>query len=219
MNVHKLLEDTLFECELYLGHALTFGDTEVRRVAEGNLEGCYQKRLLETARFMWMDGIGQMMRCEWSAAAETLCLAAAKKDGWGWGVNNGDIWIAESAARLARLAELDARDVVDDADATRQLHEISQLVEKGAARAGERGFCGPEGHPWASEISAALAQYCGLRENGTDKTACFDTLRKRLTFWCAPVLGGAAPFPPKLRPRLQDAAALRRCLPGHNEST
>ncbi|MEM6731844.1 MAG: hypothetical protein AAF658_09820, partial [Myxococcota bacterium] len=26
MNVHKLLENTLFECELYLGHALTFGD-------------------------------------------------------------------------------------------------------------------------------------------------------------------------------------------------
>ena len=34
MNVHKLLENTLFECELYLGQALLFGDAEVRRHAE-----------------------------------------------------------------------------------------------------------------------------------------------------------------------------------------
>ena len=34
MNVHKLLENTLFECELYLGHALLSGDKEVRRLAE-----------------------------------------------------------------------------------------------------------------------------------------------------------------------------------------
>ena len=32
MNVHKLLENTLFECELYLGYALLFGSSEVRRV-------------------------------------------------------------------------------------------------------------------------------------------------------------------------------------------
>jgi hypothetical protein len=56
MNIHKLLENTLFECELCLGHALTFGGAEVRRFAEQNLAGCYQKRLLEAARFMWMDG-------------------------------------------------------------------------------------------------------------------------------------------------------------------
>ena len=55
MNVHKLLENMLFECELYLGHALTFGDTEARHWAEQNLKGCYQKRLLEAARFMWID--------------------------------------------------------------------------------------------------------------------------------------------------------------------
>ena len=31
-------------------------------MAERNLEGCYQKRLLEAARFMWMDGLKQMMQ-------------------------------------------------------------------------------------------------------------------------------------------------------------
>ena len=63
-------------------------------------------RLLEAARFMWIDGLEQMMRSEWAAAAETLSLAAAKKDGWGWAVNYGDIWISESAARLVHGAEL-----------------------------------------------------------------------------------------------------------------
>ena len=28
MNVHKLLEETLFECELYLGHALLCADKD-----------------------------------------------------------------------------------------------------------------------------------------------------------------------------------------------
>ncbi|MEL7267527.1 MAG: hypothetical protein AAFP69_22330, partial [Planctomycetota bacterium] len=95
MNVHKLLENTLFECELYLGHALTFGDSRVRWLAEQNLAGCYQKRLLEAARFMWIDGVRQMMNGEWAAAAETIHRAAAKKDGWGWAVNFGDIWFSE----------------------------------------------------------------------------------------------------------------------------
>ena len=106
MNVHKLLENTLFECELYLGYALTFGDSEVRWLAEQNLKGCYQKRLLEAARFMWSRGLEQMMRGEWAEAAETLRLAAAKRDGWGWAVNFGDIWFSESAARLVHGASL-----------------------------------------------------------------------------------------------------------------
>ena len=90
MNVHKLLENALFECELYLGYALTFGNAEVRCMAEQNLEGCYQKRLLEAARFMWMDGAQHMMNGQWQTAIKVLNAAAAKKDGWGWAVNYGD---------------------------------------------------------------------------------------------------------------------------------
>lgn len=216
MNVHKLLENTLFECELYLGHTLMFGDAEVRRVAEQNLEGCYQKRLLEAARFMWMDGAKQMMRGEWSSAMETLRLASEKKDGWGWAVNNGDIWIAEAVARLVHGAELATRGGVNDADVSRQLVEVEQLLEKGSARAAESDYCGPGGHPWAIELLAALAEYRGLRASGADARPWLETLKKRTVFWCAQVLGGAAPFPPRPRPRLQDAAALRRRLPGYN---
>ena len=43
-------------------------DADTRRVAEQSLEGCYAKRLLETARFLWMDGVTQsgcMNLVEW----------------------------------------------------------------------------------------------------------------------------------------------------------
>ena len=92
MNVHKLLENTLFECELYLGYALTFGEDGVRYYAEQNLEGCYSKRLLEAARFMWYDGLECILQGEWAAAIDLFRAAADKKDGWGWAVNHGDIW-------------------------------------------------------------------------------------------------------------------------------
>jgi len=219
MNIHKLLENTLFECELYLGHALTFGGAEVRRFAEQNLAGCYQKRLLEAARFMWMDGAAQMMDGDWWAAVETLKLAAEMKDGWGWGVNNGDIWVAEAAARLVCTAQLATCDGAD-ADVAPQLDVAARLLEKAAARAAEgRSWnSGLEGHPWASEMSSAVTQYRGLRESGADATNWLDALKKRTMFWCAQVLAGAAPFPPKVRRRLQDAAALRQRLPGHNDA-
>ncbi|MEM9069280.1 MAG: hypothetical protein AAGE52_12275 [Myxococcota bacterium] len=208
MNVHKLLENTLFECELYLGHALTFGDADVRRLAEQNLEGCYQKRVLEAARFMWMDGLEQMMRAEWATAAETLRLAAAKKDGWGWAVNYGDIWFSEAAARLVHGAELRARGENGDD----WIAEAGRLVAKSVARS--REMFGPEGHPWASEVGAALKTY---RQQPVD-AAWLEAFKLRTVYWCAQVLGGAAPFPPKPRPRHEDAAELVRRLPGHNVS-
>lgn len=216
MNVHKLLDNALFECELYLGHALTFGDAEVRRLAEQNLAGCYQKRLLEAARFMWIDGLKQMMRGERAAAAETLRLAAAKKDGWGWAVNYGDIWLSESAARLVHGAGLAARGGAEKGDGARWVAEAARLLEKCVARADEARVFGPEGHPWAAELGAALAAYHRLQDRGADTTAWREALELRTVYWCAQALGGAAPFPPKPRPRLEDAAALVRRLPGHN---
>jgi hypothetical protein len=216
MNVHKLLENTLFECELYLGYALTFGDTEVRRLAEQNLQGCYQKRLLEAARFMWINGVTQLMRGEFAVAAETLRLAAAVKDGWGWAVNYGDIWLSESAARLIHGAELGARGGIKDGDAALWVAEAARLLEKGVVRANEGGDFGPEGHPWAAELRVALASYRSLQTGSTDATDWLKAFKSRTTYWCAQVLGGAAPFPPRPRPRLEDAAALVQRLPGHN---
>ena len=217
MNVHKLLENTLFQCELYLGHALTFGDPDVRWIAEQNLKGCYHKRLLEAARFLWIDGLEQMMRGEWAAAAETLRRAAAKKDGWGWAVNNGDIWFSEAAARLVHGAELAARDPADDGDSKRWIADATRLLEQGVARAEEGEMFGPDGHPWASEIESALLSYRNLPGDDGASAEWLRAFKLRTTYWCAQVLGGAAPFPPKPRPRREDPEDLVRRLPGHNE--
>ncbi|MEM1061017.1 MAG: hypothetical protein AAF532_14685 [Planctomycetota bacterium] len=218
MNVHKLLENALFECELYLGHALTFGDAEVRWIAEQNLDGCYQKRLLEAARFLWIDGLEQMLRGEWAAAAETLRRAAAKKDGWGWAVNFGDIWFTESAARLVHGAETAAvaNSPAEHRDAEESIAEATRLLERGVARTAESEYFGPEGHPWAAEIRVALDSYRSLRADHADASAWLDAFRSRTIFWCGQVLGGVEPFPPRPRPRREDAAALAQRLPGHN---
>ena len=189
----------------------------MRGPAEQNLAGCYKKRLLEAARFMWTDGLEQMMRGEWVTAAETLRLAADKQDGWGWAVNYGDIWLAESVARLVHGAQLDARDHGGDSEGAQWIAEAAQLLERCVARAEESEVFGPEGHPWASEVGAALASYRQLRDSGADTTEWLEALKSRTVYWCAQVLGGAPPFPPKPRPRLDDAAALVRRLPGHND--
>jgi hypothetical protein len=219
MNVHKLLENTLFECELYLGHALTFGDPEVRRMAEQNLEGCYQKRLLEAARFLWIEGVEQMVRGEWEAAVETLGRAAAQKDGWGWAVNHGEIWLAEAAARLKLGAERQAQDGAGEAPG-RWIAEVEALLDKSASRVEEGGLFGPEGHPWGSDIAAALDSYRSLTQvqggrgpiRGPEVTAWLEAFESRTAYWCAQVLGGAPPFPPRPRPRREDAATLLRRL-------
>ena len=208
MNVHKLLENTLFECELYLGHALTFEDPEVRQMAEQNLEGCYQKRLLEAARFMWIDGIEQMMAGEWAMAAETLRRAAAKKEGWGWAINHGDIWISESVTRLIYGATLITHVGSDERDVERSIDEATRLLELGVTRADESGVFRDHGHPWANEISAALDMYHRLQDSDADIDEWLENLKARTFYWCAQVLGGAPPFPPQPRPRLKDATAL-----------
>merc|ERR1719198_624537 len=105
MNIHKLMENCLLECELYLGLALLFPSQQVVAEARGNLDGCLAKRKLEAAKFMWMRGMEAMMRGQWADAETVLKAAATKKEGWGWGVNNGDIWIALGAAQIVRWGE------------------------------------------------------------------------------------------------------------------
>ena len=208
MNVHKLLENTLFECEVYLGHALTFGNHEVRQMAERNLEGCYQKRLLEAARFMWMEGLKQMMEGNWTDAIKTLDAAASKKDGWGWAVNYGDIWISNSAARLIYGTELLNEGSTLTDDGRTWIAEALELLEKGALRAKESGAFGPDGHPWAIEIADAFISYRDLIRRDADTSDWIDNFKARTLYWCGQVLAGAPPFPPKPRPRRDDAQAL-----------
>mmetsp|Transcript_41928 Transcript_41928/g.82467 ORF Transcript_41928/g.82467 Transcript_41928/m.82467 type:complete len:268 (-) Transcript_41928:92-895(-) len=143
MNTHKLLENVLLEAEHYLGYALTFGGAAAV-FAESNLEGCYAKRQLEAAKFIWMEGmeaciggiaalaVGVEVLAEDSGGAMAIGVdgtdanstsdflfvraellferAAAKKMGWGWGVNNGEIFLGRATAMLLqRDASVDRR--------------------------------------------------------------------------------------------------------------
>ena len=178
-------------------------------MAEQNLKGCYDKRRLEAARFMWSDAAQLMMKSEWEAATKMLQLAAAKKEGWGWAVNYGDIWLAEAVARLIHGAELAQHGNEEPG----WLAKVAELLDKCVERSEESGVFGAAGHPWASEVSAALDAYNGEGDNAE----WLEALKSRTIYWCAHILSGAAPFPPKLRPRHEDAAALLERLPGHND--
>ena len=203
MNVHKLLENTLFECELYLGHALTFGHPETRQLAEQNLDGCYQKRLLEAARFMWIDGIEKMMQGKWKKAVNIFQRAALKKDGWGWAVNYGDIWMSEALARLLFHASSLAKYEPTDTSEDELLNQVKTLLNQSSRRVYESGIFGDHGHPWANEISEAVSVYQNLRKDDSDLSEWLNQLKQRTLYWCALVLGGAEPFPPQPKPRLE----------------
>ena len=215
MNVHKLLENTLFECELYLGYALTFGDDDVRFYAEQNLNGCYQKRLLETARFMWYDGIELMLQSEWTAAIETFRPAYAKKEGWGWAVNYGDIWLSEAVAMMIQGAESASNST--NGNEVKWIDKASKLIKKALSRATESGVFGPEGHPWISEVNTALESYKQLISAGQDRSEWLQELKSRTIYWCSQVLAGVFPFPPQARLRLASESDLIANLPGHNQ--
>ncbi len=120
MNTHKLLDNVLLEAERYLGLALTFGGAAAA-FAEQNLEGCYAKRNLEAAKFLWMDGMERVVAgveawekahsgdaaaavpgatAAWREAESLFARSADKKTGWGWGVNNGEIWLGLASSQM-----------------------------------------------------------------------------------------------------------------------
>ena len=214
MNVHKLLENTLFECELYLGYALTFGDDYARYYAEQNLKGCYQKRLLEAARFMWYDGIEYILQNDWENAISTFREAALKKDGWGWAVNHGDIWLAEAVATISKGVENSSKS--ENPKDLVWIDEAEKLLEKAHTRASEAGVFDDEGHPWISEVISSLKSYKDLISSNNDTTDWLSEFMIRTVFWCSQVLAGVAPFPPKCRERLADESTLIEKIPGHN---
>ena len=215
MNVHKLLENTLFECELYLGYALTFDNDEIRYYTEQNLKGCYQKRQLEAARFMWYDGIQLMLQSKWTEAIEIFKRAALKKEGWGWAVNYGDIWLSEAVATIMKGVQ-NSQDSSNEED-IEWIDTAGKLIEKSLVRVKESGVFDEEGHPWTSEVDSALKSYKNLISKGEDTTEWLEQFQSHTIFWCSQVLAGVPPFPPKCRDRLADESNLIEKLPAYNE--
>ena len=75
-----------------------------------------------------------------------------------------------------------------------------------------------KGHPWTTELSKALKSYRRLQKADLDSTEWLEELKLRTNYWCAQVLAGAFPFPPKLKPRSEDMEELKQRLPGLNEN-
>ena len=59
----------------------------------------------QAAKFMWMRGLSHMSDGAWAKAEPLLQAATLKKDGWGWGVNNGEIWVALGAVQIVQWGE------------------------------------------------------------------------------------------------------------------
>ena len=214
MNVHKLLENTLFECELYLGYALAFGDNDVRFYAEQNLKGCYQKRLLEAARFMWYDGIQLMLQHEWNAAIEIFRAAYGKKEGWGWAVNYGDIWLSEAVALI-----IDGVSTAENASLENQDWFISanHLLQLAQQRANDSGVFGQDGHPWITAVVSSLESLKELIAQGNNTTQWLEEFNSITVYWCSQILAGVFPFPPITKVRHVAEIDLVNELPKYNQ--
>ena len=219
MNVHKLLENRLFECELYLGQALLQPKASVRKRAEGNLDGCYKKRLLETARFVWYEGLDQVIEGDYDTAIQTFRVAASKKEGWGWGVNHGDMYIAEAAALLLHGAH-QIRSIKHLREGHKSLEEIQGLLDKAKERWNyDAASSSNVEHPWAMDIRKALNEHSDLLRDNASTKAFIESFKERTVLWCTHAIQGFSPFPPKVKPRQQDnddAEELRKQMPGHH---
>ena len=170
-----------------MGYALTFGDDEVRFYAEQNLQGCYNKRLLEAARFMWTDGIEAMLNEEWSYAINIFKLAAEKKSGWGWAVNYGDIWLSEAVATIIMSVQGDGGH--GDSE---WLGKVGELILKCVERSEKSGVFDSDGHPWANEILIALDNYQQIKSDNNSLDGWLTNFKGRTVYWCSQVLAGMA---------------------------
>jgi hypothetical protein len=86
---------------------------------------------------------------DWAAAEEMLAAAAGKKEGWGWGVNNGDIWIALGAVQAIRWGEA----ALPDVTAARP----DGLLERAAATLQLAAERRPD-HPWTRQNVVAVRE-------------------------------------------------------------
>lgn len=174
----------------------------------------YQKRLLEAARFMWYDGIELLMKEEWSSAVEVFQAAHAKKEGWGWAVNHGDIWLSEAVALMNEGAKNDLKS--SKTNTGDWIKSARVLVERARKRANESNVFGAQGHPWINEVGMALDSYNELISTGEDAGPWLDELGARTVYWCSQIRAGVFPFPPQPKERLAEESSLADNLPGHN---
>ena len=161
---------------------------------------------------MWMDASQQMIDGRWHTAIETLQQAGKMKDGWGWAVNFGDIWISEAAAQIVCGVESEQHEEGTDHEASLWSDRVQELIELASKRADNVDLFGHAGHPWLLEIREAFDTYQCIQDEGHHIGDWLEQFKRRAIFWCAQILAGVGPFPPKPKPRNDDAYILIESL-------
>ena len=133
-----------------------------------------------------------MLKKDWAGAKHTLELAASKKDGWGWGVNNGDIWISLGAVQLIEWGEAQVRDDAGSSSATMAgLEEANATLQKAANRTAT--------HPWTLANLRAVDELGAAYQQGTEGRTEFEVLLQGLIEetirWCEDLLQYVRPKP------------------------
>jgi len=216
MNAHKYMRNVLPETEFFLGLALLF-DKEVQDDARANLHGCWMKRKLESARWLLLAGLAEMnavasvetflrrrertKRIEEHAATakELLQRGAGNKEGWGWAVNNGDIFIAMGALEVLSYVVLlqlqmeppnpsadpddetldQAKTLLSVAGLQMRLQEAESIWKNGLERTSTNRN-GQEYHPWQrhiDEISKATGVATKAESPAAHRSALSDVLQ------------------------------------------
>ena len=115
----------------------------------------------------------------------------------GGGSNFGDIWISEAAAQIVCGVEHALRGEDrhhENSPWNDRVHERSVWRRRDQTTT---TFCGEWGHPWLIEIREAFETYQCIQDEEHHIVAWLEKFKCRTIFWCAQILAGVGPFPPK----------------------
>lgn len=194
MNAHKYMRNILPEIEFYLGQALLFPSARVQEIAQMNLPGCFAKRQLESARWLLLvsaeilsAGIKYDNRQKWkrsdvnlnlagygslefnpatyiSDAKKLLVKAEKSKEGWGWAVNDGEIWILLGIVDILEAIELGGQCTSNYAQDCRGLTVFQKLRDNSDINFG-KALNRSENGPWKKYVTKLNGQIDDLLKN------------------------------------------------------
>jgi len=214
------------ETEFFLGQGLLFSDPEVQEMARANLPGCWAKRKLESARWLLVSGVAALKKAmdvpaflrrrerekrikdHLTEASQRLEQAADCKEGWGWAVNNGDIWVAQGAFEvMAAVLQVRLQNAALNPDADpddtgrspsgeaqpgigtdalvtvgtfREVLDKAEALWESALNRKSSDRMGREFHPWQLFINLAIQLTASMRRS-LGNSAYVDSLMKDLS--------------------------------------
>ena len=77
------------------------------------------------------------------------------KEGWGWAVNYGDIWLSEAVAVMISGAHQSQGGASVEQD---WVGRAGELINKAQVESDKSGAFGKKSHPWVNELKASLTR-------------------------------------------------------------